>query len=200
MLPGPDLLPDVLPTHRLTASGRPVPEVRAALRHIPDARNAVTVLACWLQIVAPVVLAVWLDHPLVWVGAFLVAGRNFARLSILAHEAAHHLLFSNRRSNDGVGRWALAYPAFVPLDVYRRGHLAHHGDEMGPDEPDRELYAGYPVSKASLRRKLVRDARGTSGWKNLRPLLLALRSRTARCPPSCVAAGQRPPSCVNRRR
>ena len=180
VLPGPDLLPDVLPTDRLTASGRPVPDVRAALRHIPDGRNAITVLACWLQIIGPVALAVRLDHPVVWVGAFLVAGRNFARLSILAHEAAHRLLFSNRRVNDGVGRWLLAYPAFVPLDVYRRGHLAHHGDEMGPDEPDRALYAGYPVTRASLRRKLVRDARGTSGWKNLRPLLLALRSRTAR--------------------
>jgi fatty acid desaturase len=157
-----------------------VPEVRAALRDIPDARNALTVLACWLQVVAPVVLAVRLDHPLVWVAAFLVAGRNFARLSILAHEAAHRLLFSNRKLNDGIGRWLLAYPAFVPLDVYRRGHLAHHGDELGPDEPDLGLYAGYPVSIGSLRRKLWRDARGTSGWKNLRPLLGALRSRSAR--------------------
>lgn len=180
VLPPPELLPEALPTDRLTASGRPVPEVRAALRHVPDAGNALTVAGCWFQVVAPIVAAVWLHHPLVWVAAFLVAGRNFARLSILAHESAHRLLFSHRAVNDAVGRWLLAYPAFIPLGVYRRVHLAHHGDELGPDEPDMGLYVGYPVSRASLRRKLTRDAVGISGWKNLKPLLGALRSRTAR--------------------
>ena len=180
VLPVSELLPDVLPTERLTASGRPVPEVRAALRSIDDARNAVTVVGCWAQVVLPIAVAVRLDHPVAWVAAFLVAGRNFARLSILAHEAAHRLLFTNRRVNDAAGRWLLAYPAFVPLDVYRRGHLAHHGDELGPDEPDMGLYVGYPISRASFRRKLVRDALGSSGWKNLKPLLLALRSPSAR--------------------
>jgi fatty acid desaturase len=180
VLPPPELLPEVLPTERLTTSGRPVPEVRAGLRRIHDGRSALTVLGCWAQVVVPIVLAVRLHHPVVWLVAFLVAGRNFARLSILAHEAAHRLLFSNRRVNDAVGRWLLAYPAFVPLDVYRRGHLAHHGDELGPDEPDMGLYVGYPVSRDSLRRKLVRDAVGISGWKNLKPLLLAVRSPSAR--------------------
>ena len=180
MLPPADLLPDVLPTERLTASGRPVPEVRSGLRHIDNIRNVWSVGGCWLQIVLPVALAVRPGHPVVWAAAFLVAGRNFARLSILAHEAAHRLLFTNRRLNDAVGRWLLAYPAFLPLDVYRRGHLAHHGDEMGPDEPDRALYAGYPIRRDSFRRKLTRDAVGISGWKNLRPLLMALRSGTAR--------------------
>ena len=180
MLPPAEALPDVLPTERLTASGRPVPEVRAGLRGISNLRNVWTVAGCWLQIVVPIVAAVRLHHPLVWAGAFLLAGRNFARLSILAHEAAHRLLFTNRRANDAVGRWLLAYPAFLPLDVYRRGHLAHHGDEMGPDEPDVALYAGYPIGRDSFRRKLTRDAIGISGWKNLRPLLAALRSRSAR--------------------
>src|SRR5207302_8885147 len=158
VLPSHELLPEVLPTERLTASGRPVPEVRAGLRRISDVRNVWTVVGCWLQVVVPIVLAVRLDHPLVWIGAFLVAGRNFARLSILAHEAAHRLLFTNRRLNDAVGRWLLAYPAFLPLDVYRRGHLAHHGDEMGPDEPDLALYAGYPISRDSFRRQPPRYA------------------------------------------
>ena len=174
------VLPEVLPTERLTASGRPVPEVRAGLREIPDLRNVLTVAGCWLQAVLPFAAVLRWSHPLVWVAAFLVAGRNFARLSILAHEAAHRLLFTSRGANDWAGRWLLAYPAFVPLDVYRRGHLAHHGDELGPDEPDMALYVGYPVSRDSFRRKLVRDAVGITGWKNLKPLLQALRSPSAR--------------------
>jgi fatty acid desaturase len=82
--------------------------------------------------------------------------------------------------NDWVGRWVVAYPAFVPLDVYRRGHMAHHKEEFGPNEPDMGLYAGYPITKDSWHRKLRRDADGNSGWKNLRGLLRALRSSGAR--------------------
>ena len=76
--------------------------------------------------------------------------------------------------NDWVGRWVLSYPAFVPYDLYRRSHMAHHHDEIGPNEPDTLLYAGYPITRASLRRKLTRDAFGVSGWKNLKALLVAL--------------------------
>jgi len=81
---------------------------------------------------------------------------------------------------DRVGAWLLAYPAFVPFDLYRRSHMAHHREEFGPTEPDLMLYTGYPITSASWRRKLTRDADGNSGWKNLRSLLLAVRSPTAR--------------------
>ena len=63
--------------------------------------------------------------------AFFLMGRGFALLNILGHEAAHRLLFSRRRINDLVGRWLLAYPAFMPFDLYRRSHMAHHRDETG---------------------------------------------------------------------
>ena len=65
-----------------------------------------------------------------------------------------------------------SYPGFVPYDLYRRGHMAHHRDEMGPDEPDLDLYARYPITRASFRRKLTRYAFGNSGWKNLKVLLI----------------------------
>src|SRR5262249_12382709 len=65
-------------------------------------------------------------------------------------------------------------------DLYRRAHMAHHKDEMGPDEPDRGLYAGYPITHASFRRKLTRDALFVSGWKNLKPLLRGVVTRANR--------------------
>jgi fatty acid desaturase len=91
------------------------------------------------------------------------------------HEAAHRLLFSNKRANDLVGRWLLGYPGFTSTDAYRRVHMAHHRDEFGPDEPDKALYAGYPIGHASLRRKLVRDATGRTGIKLMRQFLGNLR-------------------------
>ncbi len=192
MLPPSELLTDVLPTERLTTTGMPVPALRSELRRIHDLRNVGTVVATWLQALGTIGVAVWLGHPLAYAVAFLLMGPAFARFAILAHEAAHKLLFTNKRWNDAVGRWVVAYPAFVPLEGYRRGHFAHHKDEFGPNEPDLNLYNGYPVTEASLRRKLWRDARGTSGWKNLKGLLSAFRSPTARPVAIRIAAMQLP--------
>jgi fatty acid desaturase len=175
MTPEATALPDVLPTERLLANGKPVPEIRAELRRIPDLANAWTVAAVWLSTVAIFVAAVWVDHPLGWLAAFILMGPQFARFASLAHEAAHRLLFSNKRINDFVGRWVLGYPAFTSTDLYRRGHMAHHKDEFGPNEPDMNLYNGYPITSASMKRKLRRDLFGNSGWKNLKGLFRGLR-------------------------
>ncbi len=180
MVPPADALPDVLPTQRLTRTAMPVPQVRAELRRIPTVRNVVSVIGLWAGIIGLFAVAIRLDHPVVWVGAFLLMGSVFARLAILGHEAAHRLLFPNKRANDLVGRWILSYPGFVPFDIYRRSHFAHHREEFGPKEPDLNLYVGYPVSRASLRRKLTRDAVGISGWKNLKPLLLSVGRKSSR--------------------
>jgi fatty acid desaturase len=178
----PDLgrLPEVLPTPRLSAAGRPLPPIRERLRRIPGSRNAVTVAGAWLQSFGVVAAAALIDRWWGYLVAFFLMGRAFALLNILGHEAAHRLLFSHRRIDDLVGRWLLAYPAFTPFDLYRRSHMAHHRDEMGPDEPDLDLYSGYPISHSSMRRKLTRDALGVSGWKNLAPLLKAATRRSSR--------------------
>lgn len=180
MVPDRQRLPDVLPTERLNGSGMAVPAVRAELRRIDDIRNVGSVLLCWAQVAATIGSAVWLAHPLGAMAAAVLMGPAFARLAILGHEAAHKLLFTNKRANDWVGRWLLSYPAFVPFEAYRRVHFAHHKDEFGPNEPDLNLYEGYPITLASFARKLLRDATGNSGWKNLEPLLGALGSKTAR--------------------
>ncbi len=176
MVPDASLLPNVLPTHRLQASGMPVPLVRESLRHIPNGRNLLNVAGVWLQSFGVIAAATWVNQPVGWLIAFALMGRAFALYAILGHEAAHRLLFSNRKFNDVIGRWGLSYPAFVPFDLYRRSHMSHHKDEMGPAEPDLNLYVGYPISRASMTRKLRRDAFGNSGWKSLKGLLLALKS------------------------
>jgi fatty acid desaturase len=180
MVPSAARLPDVLPAGRLLGDGRPEPALRAELRRIANLRNTVTVVGAWAQVVAVIGGAIWLDRWWAWALAVVLMGRSFAVLLILSHEAAHRLLFSRRAVNDAVGRWLLAAPGLVPFDPYRRAHMSHHRDELGPDEPDAALYAGYPVTRASLRRKLTRDAVGISGWKNLRPLLRSATRSSAR--------------------
>ena len=177
MLPPPELLPNVLPTDRIGVTGKAVHDVRVELRRIPNLRNAIAVFGCWVQCLAPIVIAAVIGQWWAWVIAFFFMGRAFALTSSLAHEAAHRMLFSKKKINDVVGNWIVGAPGFVPTDLYRRGHLAHHREEFGPDEPDMNLYVGYPISRASLYRKLVRDAVGISGWKNLKGLYRGLRAK-----------------------
>ncbi len=182
VLPPPEVLPDVLPTDRLTATGRPVPPVREELRHIPDARNALTTAGVYVQSFGVIAAAVAIGRWWAYVAAFFLMGRAHALFNILGHEAAHRLLFTKKAANDRVGRWLLSHPSFTPFDAYRRSHMAHHKDEMGPEEPDKQLYAGYPIAFESFRRKLTHDALFVSGTKNLKALGRALLKPNSRKP------------------
>lgn len=175
MVPPEALLPDVLPTDRLNIKGMPVRPLRDDLRKIPTLRNAVTVAFCLVQTFGVMAAAIVVNQWWAWVLAFLLMGRGHCLLNILGHEAAHRLLFPNRRANDLVGSWLLAYPTFQAFGAYRRAHFAHHRDEMGPDEPDKALYRGYPVPADSWRRKLRRDITGNSAFKNFKGLFRSLR-------------------------
>lgn len=175
MVPPASALPDVLPTDRLNQRAKPVRDLRDELRRIPDGRNAVTVAFALVQTFGVVAAAAWLGTWWAWLAAFLLLGRGHCLLNILGHEAAHRLLFSDKRANDRVGRWLLAYPSLQAFHGYRRAHIAHHRDEMGPEEPDLSLYAGYPIPPDSWRRKLRRDATGVSAYKNLRGLVKGAR-------------------------
>ncbi|MDG2261179.1 MAG: fatty acid desaturase [Actinomycetota bacterium] len=152
---------------RLRPDGRPLPHFRAELRGIPNARNVFTCLTTLAYPLVIVGVAISISHPIVWVAAFALMGSVFARFAILNHEAAHRLLFSNKRFNDFVGQWIFGWLAFGSgSDAYRRSHASHHRDEFGPKEPDFLLYALYPIPKDSFRRKLTRDAFFVSGYKN----------------------------------
>jgi fatty acid desaturase len=162
-------------SERLRPDGRPRPEFRAELRKIPDLRNAGLVVVSLVYPFVVIGTAVAIDHPVVWVAAFFVMGAYFQRALTLFHEAAHRLLFSNRRLNDLIGEKFIGWIAFgTGESAYRLAHSQHHRDEFGEREPDFALYARYPIPRDSLRRKLVRDAIGVSGWKNVKPSLVGL--------------------------
>ena len=159
--------------------GRPTPEFRRQLRHIPNVRNALTIVLLYAQTILIMAAAVRLGW-WAWPIACLLRGRAHAQFAALMHESAHRVLFSNKSLNDRVGRWVLGYIGFVSTDAYRRVHMAHHRREFGPEEPDIPLYQGYPVSRASLRRKLMRDITGRTGVRLLRDQFARRRWSDAR--------------------
>src|SRR5690606_24792836 len=51
------------------------------------------------------------------------------------------------------------------LDAYRPYHLTHHKYAQQAEDPDLVLSAPFPVTRASLRRKIVRDLTGQTFFK-----------------------------------
>ena len=200
--------PDVLPTDRLLANGMARPELRTGLRKIDDGRNALTVASVWFWVAVIIGGSAWIDRWWAYLLAFVLMGPMYARFAILMHEAAHKLLFTDKRVNDWVGTWVVAYPAWTPIGLYRRGHFAHHKEEFGPNEPDLAFYGGYPCDRRTLTRRLVRDAVGISGWKNTSrcsapsrfPRSVAPRSRSSGSSSCCGRPCGRPPADGGRTR
>lgn len=180
MAPNPASLPTVIDNDRIAPDGRAVRDLRADLRTIPSYKNAWTVVWLFGQNIGVLWVAARLGHPVSWVSAFLLMGRAHAQFASLMHEAAHRTLFTHKPTNDWVGNWLLGYPVMTSTPAYRRVHMAHHREEFGPEEPDIPLYANYPVTSASLKRKLWRDVTGRTGLRLMRNQLRGFRSPDAR--------------------
>ena len=178
LVPRVEDLPEVLPSERLLSNGMAIPDLRSSFRHIDNWRNVRAVVMVWFWTALLVYLgANW--GPWAALAAFILMGPMHARFAILMHEAAHRLLFSAKKTNDFVGKWLIAYPAFVPISIYRRSHFAHHREEFGPEEPDIAFYRGYPCEPRDLRRRLLRDAVGISGYKNFAALVKATTKKSS---------------------
>ena len=157
-------------SNRLHPDGRPKKAFRDQLRKISNFKNSFSVI---LSLLLPP-LIVWVSmiysHPLIWIFLILCMGIAQNRLFIIHHEAAHRLLFSNQKINDLIGIRLIGWLAFGSgSHGYRIGHIRHHRDEFGPQEPDFVLYSFYPISKTSMSRKLLRDLSGISAFRILRP-------------------------------
>jgi len=103
-------------------------------------------------------------NPLVLIPAILVIGTRQHALFVIAHDAAHYLLYQNRLLNDIVGR-ACAMVQGLSMCTYRVIHRLHHNNLYGPLDPDTALHGGYPRGKAYLVKKLLKDLSGLTAWK-----------------------------------
>jgi len=136
-----------------------------------DLRAAGSVLLDWGLVFASfAAVAAWPNLLTVLLALFVIGGRQLG-FAILMHEAAHRVLFRSRRLNDFVGNWLCAYPVWNDTAPYRAYHLQHHARTGTPDDPDLGLAAPFPVTRASLRRKIWRDLSGQTGLKRARATL-----------------------------
>jgi fatty acid desaturase len=108
-------------------------------------------------------LAYW-PNPFVILLSVIVIGTRQHALFVVAHDAAHYLLFENRKANDLVGR-ACASVQGLSMCTYRVIHRLHHNNLYGELDPDTALHGGYPRGRAYLIRKLLKDLCGFTAWK-----------------------------------
>lgn len=106
-------------------------------------------------------------NPLTVLLALIVIGGRQLALGIIMHDCAHNALFKTRVWNERVGQYLCAYPLLTDIRLYWKIHAAHHRDAGTPQDPDLPNYQSYPVSRASLRRKFIRDLTGQTGIKIL---------------------------------
>ena len=144
------------------------PEQIAVLRERSDWRALALVAHAWLVIALAMALVAAFPHPLSWLIAIPVIGSRQLGLLILMHDGAHGMLAKRVWLNRLLCQFGCAWPTLADADAYRRYHLRHHAHTMQPADPDLILTGHYPISRASLWRKLRRDLLGLTGYAQRR--------------------------------
>ena len=116
-----------------------------------------------IALAAAVALAFW-PNLLVLLPCIILIGTRQHALFVIAHDAAHYLLYENRTLNDLVGR-AAATVQGLSMCTYRVIHRLHHNNLYGELDPDTALHGGYPRGRAYLVKKLLKDLTGFTAWK-----------------------------------
>ena len=121
------------------------------------------IVHCWAIIAGTMALAIW--QPWLIPLAVLVIGARQLGLAVIMHEAAHGGLSTSQRLNDFAGHWLAGAPIGAHLGNYRGYHLQHHKYAQQPEDPDLILSAPFPITRESLKRKMIRDLTGQTFWK-----------------------------------
>lgn len=116
-----------------------------------------------IALAAGAALATWFSLPVTLLAVVVIGTRQHA-LFVIAHDAAHYLLYDDRRVNDFVGRLCATVQG-LSMCTYRVIHRLHHNNLYGELDPDTALHGGYPRGKAYLAKKLLKDLAGLTAWK-----------------------------------
>ena len=131
--------------------------------------RAFWVLGCNLVLLAFAfaLAALWPNPVTIVLAVLLIAGRQLG-FAIVYHDCAHAVMFKTRAVNDCIGEWVAGGLMNNSLERYRAYHLGHHRFAGTEDDPDLGLASAYPATRASLKRKITRDATGQTGWKDVK--------------------------------
>jgi fatty acid desaturase len=135
------------------------PEEWAIVSARSNWKGIAVVVHCWTVI--GLAMAVGVMWPVTIPLVVMIVGNRQLGLNILMHDAAHALLHKNRKVNDFMAYWFCA----PELYIYRPYHLQHHRFVQQSEDPDLVLSKPFPITRASLNRKMIRDLTGQTFFK-----------------------------------
>ena len=97
----------------------------------------------------------------------VIASRQHA-LMVMTHEGIHKRLARRLWFNDWLARFAAGFPVFISLSKWRFIHLYHHQYTHTENDPDRAIFARYPLESRKFFRLLLRDLSGLNVLSTLR--------------------------------
>jgi fatty acid desaturase len=147
------------------------PEELLMLKRKSNWRGAWMIVHAWGVIFLAMAMFVKWPNPLTFIAAAAIIGARQLGLAVISHDAAHGLLFGNMRLNDFAGTWLTDYILLGDMHSYRKEHVAgHHRFTQQANDPDLYLTKPFPITRTSLRRKLIRDITGQTAYKQRRGL------------------------------
>lgn len=149
------------------------PDELVALRERRTWRAVAMIAHAWALIFGAIALVAFFPNPLTFILAVMIIGSRQLGLAILMHDGAHGALARDEKLNLFLSQYFCAYPVFAETRAYRRYHMTHHANTQQADDPDLALSAPFPVTGASLKRKLLRDVTGQTGFDQRRAQFLA---------------------------
>ncbi|MDP6472321.1 MAG: fatty acid desaturase family protein [Pseudomonadales bacterium] len=142
-------------------------EMQQALQRSDVRAWAMTFFNFTVMGVAFALPAIWFN-PLTFVlSAFLLGGRQLG-MAVLYHDCSHWALFKTRPMNEFMGKWVYGGLMNTSLKAYRDYHMGHHRYAGTEDDPDIGLARTYPATRDSMRRKMIRDFTGQTGFKDVK--------------------------------
>ncbi len=158
MHPTADVIAPALPDLRRTIKTLSRVQVVRTLYHLVE---------IWLVVVGAVYLStvvVSLSFSVSGIAAYLLAAAVIASrqhaLMVLTHDGIHKRLSRTLWANDWLARLAASFPVFISFAKWRFIHLYHHQYTHTADDPDRAIYARYPLTRDKARQLLLRDLCG----------------------------------------
>ncbi|MEM9073842.1 MAG: fatty acid desaturase family protein [Myxococcota bacterium] len=143
----------------------------ATLTRASNLRGAWSVVVDWSLVAASMALVAWLPNVATILLALIVIGGRQLGLAILAHECAHKSLFARKSLHDPIGVWLCAAPIWTDMLRYREHHRRHHNHTGTDADPDHVLARPFPITRASLARKFLRDLVGWTAVRRIGALL-----------------------------
>jgi fatty acid desaturase len=159
-------------TLRIAARKLVTPDQLAALRERVEWKGIFLIAHAWAVILGAMALVAVFPNPITCILAVMLIGSRQLGLAILMHDGAHRCFSRSESRNTALSQWLCAYPIFADTLAYRRYHLAHHAHTQQEDDPDLVLSAPFPITKASYRRKFLRDITGQTGYEQRKAQLL----------------------------